>query len=139
MFQARPFRAATVGLTLAAVFASQGCSAFQPKTQNVTITTPTPGAMISVDGENKGPSPVSVALRRNQEHSIIARAAGGGTGTYNLGTRISTTGVLDIVGTVIFIVPVIGVFTPGFKELDRTTVVVQTGGASSDRAVATTD
>ena len=125
MLASKSLRVATCGMTITAVLFGQGCSAFQPKTQNVTITTPTPGAQIFVDGENVGTSPTSVALKRNQEHSIIAKGSGM-TGTYNLGTRISTVGVLDIIGTFIFIVPVIGIFTPGFKELDRTNVVVQT-------------
>jgi len=102
---------------------STGCSAFQPKMQNVLISTPEVGAEIHVNGQKIGTSPVAIPLERNKEHAIIAKHKGK-TGTFTLGNKMSTTGVLDIIGTFFFIVPVIGIFTPGFKELDSTNVVL---------------
>ncbi|HEV2295700.1 MAG TPA: PEGA domain-containing protein [Tepidisphaeraceae bacterium] len=121
--RSKPFRALVTPVLAVAMLAAQGCSAFQPKFQAVTITTATPGAEIEVNGRDIGVSPVSTELQRNKSHAIIARHMGK-TGTASIGTKISTTGVLDIVGTVFFIVPIIGVFTPGFHELDTTNVVV---------------
>jgi hypothetical protein len=44
--------------------------------------------------------------------------------TYSIGTSISTTGVLDIVGGVLFLIPLIGVAGPGFWTLDPQNVTV---------------
>ena len=96
---------------------SQGCSAFQPKTQSIIIRPTDPTAEVLVDGQNKGTGTVSVDLDRNRSHSVIAKS-GNQTGSALIDKKISTTGVLDIIGTCIFIIPAIGLFTPGFWELD---------------------
>ncbi len=121
--RSKSFRALVTVVLAVSILATQGCSAFQPKFQRVLITTPMPGAEIEVNGREVGTSPVSTELQRNKSHAIIARHLGK-TGTASIGTKISTTGVLDIIGTVFFIIPIIGVFTPGFHELDTTNVVV---------------
>ncbi len=121
--RSKSFRALVTIVLAVSILATQGCSAFQPKFQTVLISTPTPGAEIEVNGREIGSSPVSTELQRNKSHAIIARHLGK-TGTASIGTKISTTGVLDIIGTVFFIIPIIGVFTPGFHELDTTNVVV---------------
>lgn len=122
-FRARALRRVLVAAVGASILVTQGCSAFKPKHESVLISTPQPGAQIEVDGRPVGNSPVTVELQRNKSHSIVARQ-GSRTGTAQIGTKISTTGILDIVGTFLLIVPVIGIFTPGFYDLDQTNVVV---------------
>ncbi|HLL89553.1 MAG TPA: PEGA domain-containing protein [Tepidisphaeraceae bacterium] len=123
MIKSRIARGILTGAVSVSMIVSTGCSAFQPPKQAVLINTPTPGAEISVDGNPVGRSPVSVELDRNKQHAIIARY-GEKTGTANVGTKISGTGILDIIGTFIFIIPAIGIFTPGFHELESTNVAV---------------
>ena len=108
------------------VLAAGGCSAFQPKMVPVTITPSDPNAMITVDGVERGTGTVVVELARNKNHAILARS-GSRVGTYNLGREISGTGVLDIVGTFLILFPGIGLFTPGFWDLETDNVVVPLG------------
>lgn len=42
----------------------------------------------------------------------------------SIGNELSTTGILDIVGTILFIFPAIGLFFPGAKTLDRQNVAI---------------
>jgi|HubBroStandDraft_5_1064220.scaffolds.fasta_scaffold40168_3 hypothetical protein len=113
-------------VVLVAAFAMQGCSAFQPKQQSVTIIAPDEGATIYVDNSPVGKSPVTIMLDRNKTYAVSASSGG----TASIGRKISGTGVLDIVGTCLFIIPVIGLFTPGFWELDPTTVRIPAAAAS---------
>jgi hypothetical protein len=86
------------------VVLAQGCSAFQPKQQSVTITASRPGASIYVNNNPVGTSPVSLMLDRNKTYAVSATYAGK-TGTSAIGRKVSGTGVLDIVGGVLFLVP----------------------------------
>ncbi len=116
-------RVAVVGLVISSLFMTMGCSAFKPSTQPVTISASNPQAMIYVDGEPKGTGTITADLKRNRSHAIMAKV-GQRTGVSQIDKNIATTGVLDIVGTFIFLVPVIGIFSPGFYDLDRTHVDV---------------
>ncbi|MFT3785131.1 MAG: PEGA domain-containing protein [Tepidisphaeraceae bacterium] len=103
---------------------STGCSLFQPKMQTVTITSVPPGADITVNGQDMGKAPVSIQLERNKNHSIIA-ALGSRTTVRELNSKFSQTGVLDVIGTIFFLVPGLGLLSPGAWELDSTNVVMQ--------------
>ena len=100
-----------------------GCSLTVPSRQNVTITASHPRAQISVDGAPVGEGSVTVPLKRNTSHAVMAKV-GDAAGTAQIGTKISTTGMLDIAGGVLFLVPFIGIASPGFHELDTTSVYV---------------
>ena len=99
------------------------CSAFAGSLQPVSIQATDPRAEIYVDGQHVGTGAATVELKRNRSHAFMAKA-GDRTATATLGKSISTTGVLDIVGGVLFLVPFIGVVTPGFWELDSETVML---------------
>ena len=111
-------------IAVLALSASLGsCSLFAPSTQGVTVTSSDPQAEIFIDGNLVGRGAVSVSLRRNQSHTVMAKI-GDRVGTSSIGTSISTTGVLDIVGGVFFLIPLIGVAGPGFWNLDPQNVTV---------------
>jgi hypothetical protein len=93
------------------------CSAVQPKFESVSISTNDPAAHILVDGNEIGTGSASVEVARNQSHSIVAQSPTG-TASASIEKSVSSTGWLDIVGGFLFILPWIGIFTPGFWELD---------------------
>ncbi len=118
-------------LSLIGMLLLQGCSAFQPSDQMVTIIASEQDATVYVDNNPVGTSPVSISLERDRSYAVSAKY-GGRVGTAVVGRKISGTGVLDIVGTCLFIVPVIGLFSPGFWDLDPTTVHVQLPPRTAD-------
>ena len=128
----------TLVLALAALVpAAGGCSAFQSRTQRVTIIPSDPNAQVYLNNAPVGAGPTTLELDRNRTYAVSARS-GGSMGTASIGRRVSGTGVLDIVGGCFFLVPFVGCFTPGFWELDKTTVSVPVT-ATSTPAVATTN
>jgi len=96
-----------------------GCSAFVPDQEEVTITASEPGAAVVVNDQTVGESPVTVQLARNDSYVITSSSD---PLPYEDNRRISFTGVLDIFGTILFIFPIIGCFTPGFWTISDTDV-----------------
>lgn len=123
MFSIRARKALTLVLTTSIGVSTIGCSAFQPKQMPVTITASDSSATLYVDNNPVGTGHTTLNLDRNRSYAVSA-TVGGRTGTAAIGRKISGTGVLDIVGGVIFLVPFVGCFTPGFWDLDPTTVNV---------------
>jgi hypothetical protein len=121
------FRRLSTTLALFGVSCSIGCSAFMPRQEVVSIAATEPGATIYIDNAPVGPSPVRVSLDRDRTYSVLARQ-GDSIGSGAIGRRVSPTGIADIVGGFFFLVPFIGCFTPGFWELDPTTLTITMSG-----------
>lgn len=102
-----------------------GCSAFVGSRQRVTVMTATPTAEIYANGELIGRgNHAEFRAKRNRDVQIMVKAKGYYPGYSSIGNELSTTGILDIVGTILFIFPAIGLFFPGAKTLDRQNVAI---------------
>lgn len=112
-----------VAAVLAALQVSS-CSLFVSSMQPVAITASDPTAQIYVDGSPVGTGTVTQDLKRNRGHSIMAKTSDNRAGTAIVGTKISTTGILDIVGGVLWVVPFVGLLSPGFWSLDTDEVAI---------------
>jgi len=106
-----------VAFMLVTVLAS--CSALQDSKQSISITTNDPQAEIFVDGAGVGRGSASVQVARNKTHSIMARV-GERSASASTSKSVSATGWLDVIGGFFFLIPWIGIVTPGFWELDQT-------------------
>jgi len=110
-------------VTLTSFLLAQGCSLLAPSNQTLTISASEPDAEIILDGQPVGRGSVSVSVRRDVSHSVMARV-GERTGHAGVGTTISTTGVLDIIGGCLFLLPLLGILGPGFHSLEKDVVNV---------------
>jgi len=117
-------RCALYGVVSSCLIFGQGCSLFVPKLQPITLRATDPSAEIFVNDLSVGKGTVSTSLDRTKTYGVIARTPSGKTGAANINRRISTTGVLDLVGGVFLLVPFLGIFGPGFWELDPDNVVI---------------
>lgn len=95
-----------------------GCSLFVDSEQSIRIEASDPAARIFVDGQEVGTGSALVPMRRNRTHAVRAETPDGRIAQTRITKGISTTGILDIVGGVFFLVPFIGVLAPGFWQLD---------------------
>lgn len=121
-----------VMLVVALAVVAPGCSLFVADKQAVRITASDPQAKILVDGQEVGTGTAAVQLKKNRSHTILAQS-GARQGAATVGKRISTTGVLDIAGGCLFLVPFLGVLGPGFWQLqsDEVAVLIPTGQETS--------
>ena len=112
-----------ISITSLIIFA--GCSAFQPGFQTITVNTSEPQAKIWINNIPAGETPIQKAVKRNQAVNILAQKKGFQPVSRTIDKHISTTGALDIAGTLFFLVPGIGRLTPGAGDLDETDIFIQ--------------
>ena len=102
-----------------AVVALTGCSAFQNSTQSVKVTCIPENVTIMVNGTSRE-CPSVLELPRDKASLIEASKRGYTSSVRQIGYHFGTMGKLDLLGTVLFGVPVIGLMTNGAWDLDET-------------------
>ena len=83
-----------------------------------------PDSTIYVNGQRVGKGMVQTRVKRNKNVQIMVSKRGYQSAYYNIDSSLNVTGILDIVGTFLFLLPLIGVFCPGSKSLDTTNVAL---------------
>ena len=106
------------GMLLAA---TTGCSAFRAHNQTVNINCTPEDAILMVNGQRHR-SPVQVSVKRNRDVSLQAHKEGYVPYQRTIGHHLNATGAVDAVGTLLILVPCVGLFTPGAWSLDETDV-----------------
>jgi hypothetical protein len=109
--------------SLVLLLSTNGCSLFAPKTENIAVNTVPAGAEVYVNNDFKGTTPCNVPMSC-KGGEIMVKKAGYDTQLYRVGRHLGTCGIVDIVGTVMFLVPAIGLFSAGAYTLDEHTVNV---------------
>ena len=112
-----------VGVSLA-LSLNTGCSVFRSSHQTVSIQVSEPHAKVWVNGSYEGEAPVQTSVMRNETLGVIVKKEGFETSTRMVQYHLSTTGVLDIIGTCLFIVPCIGLMTAGAHDLDDSSLII---------------
>jgi hypothetical protein len=115
-------KAMSLTLAMSMVFLT-GCSAFRSSTQMVNITCNPNDAILTVNGQRYTP-PVQINAKRNRDLSIQCYKEGYAPSQRTIGHHLNGTGALDAVGTLLILVPCIGLFTPGAWSLDETDVAI---------------
>ena len=95
-----------------------GCSFFVDPRQDVTLEASDPQARLFVDGREVGTGKAVVSLKKNDSYSVRAESADGRIAGGRIRRNISTIGIVDIVGGVIWLVPFLGALAPGFWQLE---------------------
>ncbi len=109
---------------------STACSLASPSSQTITIVPSHPKAEVVVDGQVRGTGTMSLELKKNRGHSFLARC-GNSSGVANVERNMSSTGMLDLIGGFLLLVPFIGLASPGAWELSPSTVSVPVPDASA--------
>lgn len=100
-----------------------GCSAFRASTQTVNVSCVPQDAIVTVNG-GRVTAPAQVVARRDRDLSVQAHKQGYAPYQRTVGHHLNGTGALDAVGTLLVLVPGIGLLTPGAWSLDETDVSV---------------
>jgi len=105
-------------LLCATLLVSQsGCSLFAPAMVNVVVASH-PEAELYVDGTRIGKGTATHTVRRDSSHIVMAKLDDQ-TAMVSIGTKMSSTGVLDIVGGIFFLIPLLGLLAPGAWSPDQ--------------------
>ena len=99
------------------------CSLAASSSQMINVVPSNPNAEVYVDGNLVGTGPQAVRMSKRSSHSVMAKCKSS-TGMAMVDREFSTTGILDLVGGVIILVPLIGLFAPGSRRLTPSTITV---------------
>jgi len=106
------------------VISITGCSTFVPHTQKVSIVASEPDAKIYINGDLIGTGRAETKVPRNRDASVMVKCDGYYTATRMLSTTMSGIGVVDIIFGWIWLVPWLGLLSPGSKEIDTPNITV---------------
>ena len=109
------FQAVVASVLIASL---SGCSLFADKTQPISINGQPAGATVVVNGQPMV-APVHMEVKRNQRLSITVSKEGYNPCLINSSYTLSTTGMLDLAGTIFFLFPALGFISPGAFTLDQ--------------------
>jgi hypothetical protein len=115
--------AINIGMSVVLLAASTGCSVFKSHMQTVNINCTPPDSVLMVNGE-KYASPAQISVKRNKDVSIECFKDGYAPYRSKIFHHLNETGNLDIIGGCLFLVPLVGVFSPGAWSLDQTDVEI---------------
>lgn len=111
-------------LIIAIASLQSGCSMVMPGKQRFSVTASESDAKIYINGEYAGKGNVQTRVPRNHDVSLLIKKEGYVPVSRNIGTDFSITGILDIVGGCIILIPWLGLLFPGARSLEQTNVAV---------------
>jgi tetratricopeptide (TPR) repeat protein len=106
---------------LALVILLTGCSTFKPSTQTVSFTCEQKDVVLVVSGQRHN-CPTTIEIPRNREFAVQAYKDGYMPYQRTISYHMNESAMLDTIGTAIFLAPVIGLMTPGSRDLDETNI-----------------
>ena len=115
-------KALSLLVCFAMLFNLTGCSCFRDSTQTMTITTDQPDTQIFINGAMVGTGTASATVPRNETVQLMAKKSGYVTIQRSIGTKISTSGWLDIVGGCLFLLPFFGLMAAASRNIEQTNV-----------------
>ena len=102
------------------------CSFFVGSNQQVTVMTNVPTAEIYANGEIVGHgTKATFKTKRNENLEIMAKAEGYNPAYKSIDTKLSSTGLVDLIGSFIWILPIFGLLSSGSKTLTDTNISVE--------------
>lgn len=117
-------RVILVVLIVSIASVQSGCSMVVPGKQRFSVTASESDAKIYVNGDYAGKGNVQTRVPRNHDVSVLVKKEGYLPVSKSIGTDFSITGILDIVGGCIILIPWLGLLFPGARSLEQTNVAV---------------
>ncbi len=109
------------GLMVCLTTVSFGCSCFRSSTQTLNLACDQEGVLVHVNGQQAA-CPGQIAVKRDNGVSVTANREGYKTYYRSIDSHMNGSGVWDIVGGVVWLVPFIGLASPGAYSLDETNI-----------------
>jgi hypothetical protein len=94
------------------------CSLFGPRKETIIVSSDPPGAQVMASGVSVGTTPIQFEMHRGDNLFLEIHKPGYQTQYRTSSRRLSTLGILDVVGGVMLLLPLIGLISAGAWEHD---------------------
>ncbi len=111
-------------IMVAVSIVTSGCSVFVPKTETVSAACYEPDATLQVNAGQIYQGKAQFDARRDKGVNITCFKPGYYPAQKSISSSLSWTGAADMIGSVIFVVPIVGFFSAGAWDLDETDVTL---------------
>ncbi len=101
-----------------ALMSFSGCSFVAPSMQTIQITSSPEGAKVRAGGQVVGQTPIQFEAHRGDNLLIEVQKDGYQTQYRTTSRTLSTTGIVDIVGGCVFLLPFLGLLSAGAWKHD---------------------
>ena len=99
-----------------------GCSLFAPRSEKILVDSDPQGAIITIPGYDRMVTPATFTVPCDEDITVIARKDGYRTQSCTVRRTLGKCGTLDVFGTVVFLLPAVGLFSSGAYTLDQHTI-----------------
>lgn len=109
--------ARVLGALTCAVYLS-GCSLFGGSSQNFAVSSDPVGATVRINGQQVGVTPLQQQVSRRGDLLVEVEKAGYKSQFRQTSRKLSSLGIIDVVGGAVLLLPLIGLIAPGAWEQD---------------------
>ena len=114
-------RGATVALVIASHLTLTGCAIVGGSSQQLTVIADPAGAQVLSNGTAAGTTPLQYQVPRRGDLVVEVQKPGYKSQSRMTGRKLSSIGIVDVVGGAIFLLPLLGLIAPGAWEQDPST------------------
>ncbi len=94
------------------------CSIFGGSSQSLTVNSDPPGANVLINGTLAGTTPLQQQVPRRGDLTVEVQKAGYKPQSRMTGRKLSSVGIVDVIGGALFLLPLLGLIAPGAWEQD---------------------
>ncbi len=98
------------------------CSIFGGSSQALTVNSDPPGANVLINGTLAGTTPLQHQVPRRGDLTVEVQKAGYKPQSRMTGRKLSSVGIVDVIGGALFLLPLLGLIAPGAWEQDPGTI-----------------
>ena len=95
-----------------------GCSLFGGSSQNFAVSSDPVGATVRINGQQVGVTPLQYQVGRRGDLLIEVEKTGYKSQFRQTSRKLSSLGIVDVIGGAVFLLPLIGLIAPGAWEQD---------------------
>jgi hypothetical protein len=115
-------RPVTVAILILCHLNLTACSIFGGSSQPLTVNSEPPGANVLINGTLAGTTPLQHQVPRRGDLTVEVQKAGYKTQSRMTGRKLSSVGIVDVIGGAFFLLPLLGLIAPGAWEQDPATI-----------------
>lgn len=112
------YRRAGVAVLMVCYLNLTACSIFGGSSQALTVNSDPPGANVLINGTLAGTTPLQHQVPRRGDLTVEVQKAGFKPQSRMTGRKLSSVGIVDVIGGALFLLPLLGLIAPGAWEQD---------------------